>query len=189
MLFFFPCYVFADKMPVEKRDSIISEKKISPNGQGLYFPFQPEKAKTRKSFLGYKREVDGNPKWKWTNIHFLYFLLPLATKKTFHFLAKPLYFFFHSPKNKIIKRFSNFIRLKIVKVSEGHDCFRISKYAVRASFVSWGSKEFKNYVNQLLDYTLKCFECSKYFINSHELSSNQQPKQERFIKLLSPWRN
>lgn len=38
---FFPCYVFADKMPVEKRDSIISEKKISPNGQGLYFPLRP----------------------------------------------------------------------------------------------------------------------------------------------------
>lgn len=27
-----------EKLPLEKRDSIISEKKISPNGQGLYFP-------------------------------------------------------------------------------------------------------------------------------------------------------
>lgn len=43
MLFFFPCYVFADKMPVEKRDSIISDKKISPNGQGLYFSIQPKR--------------------------------------------------------------------------------------------------------------------------------------------------
>lgn len=44
LFFFFPCYVFADKMPVEKRDSIISDKKISPNGQGLYFPL-PKSAK------------------------------------------------------------------------------------------------------------------------------------------------
>lgn len=41
MLFFlFFVYVFTgsnnDKLPLEKRDSIISEKKISPNGQGLY---------------------------------------------------------------------------------------------------------------------------------------------------------
>lgn len=47
-LFFFPCYVFADKMPVEKRDSIISEKKISPNGQGLYLLFQPKNKRRRK---------------------------------------------------------------------------------------------------------------------------------------------
>lgn len=44
---FIPCYVFADKMPVEKRDSIISDKKISPNGQGLYFPFHSLKSKKK----------------------------------------------------------------------------------------------------------------------------------------------
>lgn len=40
MFFSFVFYVFTgsnvEKMPLEKRDSIISEKKISPNGQGLY---------------------------------------------------------------------------------------------------------------------------------------------------------
>lgn len=40
MFFFLSIYVFTgsniEKLPLEKRDSIISEKKISPNGQGLY---------------------------------------------------------------------------------------------------------------------------------------------------------
>lgn len=49
VIFFFPCYVFADKMPVEKRDSIISDKKISPNGQGLYIPLQNPQRRKKKA--------------------------------------------------------------------------------------------------------------------------------------------
>lgn len=53
MLFFFR-YVFTgsnnEKLPLEKRDSIISEKKISPNGQGgLYFGLLTKKKMIRKN--------------------------------------------------------------------------------------------------------------------------------------------
>lgn len=81
----FSLLCFADKMPVEKRDSIISDKKISPNGQGLYFhlPF-PRKPKGdwRKT-----RDVDGEVEVETDRIvpHFrsLFAPAPAASKKLF----------------------------------------------------------------------------------------------------------
>lgn len=140
---FFPCYVFADKMPAEKRDSIISEKKISPNGQGLYFHFHPSDEFRKRD----KREVDGKPKVKMDrNIHILLFpssstsspSSSSASKKTFHFLANHFTFFFLScplfthpqSSQQQAKDFFNFISFQIFiqksELSERRDEPRVS---------------------------------------------------------------
>lgn len=102
LFFFFPCYVFADKMPVEKRDSIISDKKISPNGQGLYFPLPNPQRRKKKAEIFVEWVDKGGEKQTFSVFLILilhptfFFSLslslfhprpPQAKIKTFHFLA------------------------------------------------------------------------------------------------------
>lgn len=91
---FFSCYVFADKMPVEKRDSIISEKKISPNGQGLYFLFQPPNRSPANIRITRGRTIFSSLEgWRrQSGLKIFTFFIPLQINnkktKTFHILAR-----------------------------------------------------------------------------------------------------
>jgi hypothetical protein len=55
-------YVFTgsnnEKLPLEKRDSIISEKKISPSGQGLYSGLFTEKKKKNRGIKNMQKKIE-----------------------------------------------------------------------------------------------------------------------------------